>query len=246
MIPGAVTIAYLHPGELASCFADSLWDVMLTDLTGNARAMSHPHGKLAKECGTGGIVDGRNRVAKVMCDESEAEWLWFVDSDMGFAADTLERLIAAADPVERPIVGALCFAYKSAGRSSFYGIKYVAQPTIYQWVETDDKVGVTPVFDYPEDQLVECVATGGACVLIHRTVFERMRAKFGDVWFDPITHPKGPTTFSEDLSFFLRVAMLDLPVFVHTGIKTTHDKGGVYLDEEFYLWQRDRAPLART
>ena len=37
--------------------------------------------------------------------------------------------------------------------------------------------------------------------------------------------------FSEDLSFFVRVAGVDTPTFVHTGIQTAHDKGGIHLHE---------------
>ena len=239
MIPGAVTVGYIHPGHLASCFTESLIEVLIADLTGPQRILSHAHGKLAKECGAAGIVDGRNLLAKAMCDSSEAEWLFMVDADMGFAADTIERLIAAADPGERPVVGALCFAQKTDGRSSFHGIRYRAQPTLYRFVETDEKVGVTPMFEYQRDALVPVDATGGACLLIHRTVLERIRSQFGDVWFDPITHPKGSTVFSEDLSFCFRATMVDVPLFVHTGIKTTHDKGSVFLDEEFYDRQQE-------
>ena len=238
---GLVTVGFLHPGHLASCFAESLQDLILCDLTGPQRIISHPFGKLGKECGSGGIVDGRNMLAKAMCDDSPAEWLFMVDSDMGFSAETVEELIAAADPSDRPIVGALAFAHKTDGKGSFYGIKYRAQPTIYSFVETEERVGVVPTLDYPRDQLVKCDATGGACVLIHRSVLERVREKYGDTWFDPISVPKGPTKFSEDLSFFLRCGFLDIPVHVHTGIKTTHDKGGVFLDEEFYDAQVTRA-----
>lgn len=233
-----VSIGYLHPGHLATCFAESLQDVILCDITGPQRIVSHPFGKIAKECGSGGIVDGRNLLAKTMCDESEADWLFMVDSDMGFAHDTIERLIEVADPDHTPIVGGLAFAHKTDGKGDFYGIRYRAQPTLYTFAETDEKVGVTPRLDYPRDELVKVDATGGACVLIHRSVFVRMRERYGDSWFDPITLPKGPTRFSEDLSFFLRCGFLDIPVHVHTGIKTTHDKGGVYLDEEFYDRQR--------
>lgn len=244
MIPGAVTVGFLHPGHYNACFAESLTDVMLTDLTGGQRMFSHEFGKLGKECSSGGIVSGRNQLAKVMCDESPAEWLFMVDSDMGFAADTLERLIAAADPADRPVVGALCFAHKTEARASFYGNRYRCVPTLYQFVDTGEKVGFTPMLTYPRDQLVPVAATGGACVLIHRTALEKVRAKYGDTWFDPITHPTGPTTFSEDLSFCLRLAGVDLPAFVHTGIRTTHDKGGVFLDEAFYDAQPEWKPNA--
>jgi len=241
VIPGAVSVGFLHPGHYAACFAESMQDLLLHDLTGKQRVMSHTFGKLGKSCGSGGIVAGRNQLAKVMCDESPAEWLFMVDSDMGFAPDTLERLIAEADPVERPIVGALAFAHKTDGKAEFYGVRYRACPTLYDFVDLDDRIGFTPRLEYPRDELVKVSATGGACVLIHRTVLEGVRAKYGDVWFDTITHPKGPTVFSEDLSFCVRAAGAGFPIHVHTGIKTTHDKGGVFLDEAFY--DRQQAAL---
>jgi GT2 family glycosyltransferase len=241
VIPGAVTVGFLHPGYYQACFAESLKELLFFDATGAQRIVSHDFGQLGKNCGSGGIVDGRNQLARVMCDESQAEWLFMVDSDMGFAPDTVERLIAAADPILRPVVGGLAFAQKTDGKASFGGIRYRCQPTIYRWYDQDDKVGVVPQFDYPRDQLVECAATGGACLLIHRTVFEKIRTRYGDNWFTPVTHPKG-TTFSEDLSFCIRVAGADLPLFVHTGVRTTHDKGSVFLDEEYF--DRQQAALA--
>jgi hypothetical protein len=64
------------------------------------------------------------------------------------------------------------------------------------------------------------------------------RAEYGDRWFDRVDHPDG-ARFSEDLSFFVRVAGVDAPAYVHTGIPTSHAKGGVYLREaEFRAQQR--------
>lgn len=235
MTPGAVTVGYLHPGHLAACFAESLTDILFFDASQeHPRIISHDHGKMAKECGAAGIHSGRNQIAKVVLDESESEWLFMVDSDMGFAHDTVERLVAAADPVARPVIGGLAFAHKTDGKSSFYGTRYRCTPTVYDFVEDDDKIGFIPRMKYERDMLTQCSATGGACVLIHRSALEAIRAKFGDVWFTPITHPKGPTEFSEDLSFFVRLAAVDMPLHVHTGVKTCHDKGGVFYDEAFY------------
>ena len=241
---GLVSVGFLHPGHYAACFAESLKDLLFYDAAGRQRIVSHSHGQLGKECGSAGIVDGRNALARVMCDESPADWLFMVDSDMGFDADTVERLIAAADPVERPVVGGLCFACKTDGKASNYGIRYRAQPTLYDFVDLDDKVGFVPRFAYPQNELVPVAGSGAACLLIHRSALEAVRAKYGDVWFDPVTHPKGPTTFSEDLSFCIRLAGCGLPIHVHTGIKTTHDKGFAYLDEEWYFAQEVAAGRA--
>ena len=98
--------------------------------------------------------------------------------------------------------------------------------------------------DYPENVLVEVGATGAACFVVHRTVLEKIRANDGDVWFDKITHPSG-RRFSEDLSFFVRVAGVDAPTFVHTGIQTAHDKGGIYLREQEFRRQQTRLDTNR-
>ena len=66
---------------------------------------------------------------------------------------------------------------------------------------------------------------------------EKIRANYGDTWFDKITHPGG-RRFSEGLSFFVRVAGTDHPTFVHTGIRTAHDKGGIYLRESEFRRQQ--------
>jgi hypothetical protein len=79
-------------------------------------------------------------------------------------------------------------------------------------------------------------------VLIHRNALQAVRDKYGPTWFDPITHPTGPTTFSEDLSFCVRVAGCDMPLYVDTSVKTTHDKGGVFLDEAFFDHQEATNP----
>lgn len=245
MTPGSVSVGFLHPGTYAACFAESMSGLLFHDATGTQRIVSHPHGQMGKECGSGGIVAGRNQLARVFLDESDAEWLWMIDSDMGFAPDTVERLIASADPVERPVMGGLAFAHKTDGRAEFYGLRYVACPTVYDaMMETPDgHMGFHADFNYRRNAVSTVVATGAACILIHRNALAAVRAKFdGDVWFDPFTHPKGPTTFSEDLSFSIRCAIAEVPLHVDTSVKTTHYKGGVYLDEAFFDRQRTAPP----
>lgn len=245
MIPGTVSLCYLHPGQVSHCFHESLASLLFHDATNKRRITSHLDGKLSIQVGSGGIVSGRNSIVSTFLDKTEAEWLFWIDSDMGFDEDTVDRLIEAADPDERPVVGGLAFALKSDGNKPMGAVRYRAIPTVYAYVDRDDEVGFTPQLDYPRDELIKVAATGGAIVLVHRTVLEQMRDRFGveppHRWYDPIPRPKGGGEFSEDMSFCVRVAALDLPLYVHTGIKTTHEKNGCFLDEEFY----DRQEAAR-
>lgn len=243
MKPGTVAVGFLDPGTWSACFGLSLVDLYLVDAHGPRRLI--PDGKqLRNHCQAGGIVAGRNEIAAQFLDATDCEWLWTVDSDMGFGPDTVERLIEAADPETRPVVGALCFKLHREGPGAYYGEKYVILPTAFAAVETEQTVGFAPLRNLPDDAVMEVSATGAACLLVHRSALQRIRERYGDHWFDLISHPRGPT-FSEDLSFCIRLAALDIPICVHTGVDTTHDKGGIFLDREAFEQQGLDADLHR-
>jgi hypothetical protein len=238
---GSVIVGYLDSGQWSACFGLSYRDLCLYDAASSRRVV-RPGGKeLRAVTGSGGIPTNRNKVARDFLDNTDGEWLWFVDSDMGFAADVVDRLIDSADRTERPVVGALCFAAlrrKPPEGRSLYAERFLIQPTTYEYVETDDELGFRPIVDYERDAVIRVAATGAACLLMHRSALDTVRAKYGDAWFDPITHPSGrkgkPRTFSEDMSFCVRLQSCDIPVHVNTAVKTTHEKGFIYLDEETY------------
>lgn len=221
---GTVLVAYAHPpGDIAHSFHVSLIALINYDAANNQRVIA-PGGPLMMRCGTGGLVEARNAIARHFLDDTDEEWLWMVDTDMGFAADTVDRLVEAADPDERPVVGALCFGLRYGGGDGYGGFETAPFPTIYGWAETVNGFnGFRAADNYPRDTLLRVAGTGAACLLIHRSALEKVRGKFEDHWFDPVRYPDGRFV-SEDLSFCYRLGVLDIPVFVHTGVKTTHAK----------------------
>jgi hypothetical protein len=241
MIDGAVAVGFCDGGSWSAAFGLAYRDLCLADLGGSGRIVRPGGVELRKVAGAGGIASARNEIVRQFLDRAEAEWLWMVDTDMVFAPDVADRLVEAADPVERPVVGGLCFALKEDGREG-YVMRYGIRPTLYDYVELPDEVGFRAATDYPRDELVRVAGTGAACLLIHRSALERVRDRYGDIWFEPATHPTGdhgkPRVFSEDLSFCVRLAAVGVPVHVHTGVKTAHDKGGVFLDETAYNLHR--------
>lgn len=240
-VNGRVSIGYLHPGTWSAAFGMSLMDLMMWDAQHDSRVM-HQWGHIALDTGAAGIAAGRNKIAHQMVTYSDAEWLWFIDADMGFEPFTIDALVESADPVKRPIVGGLAFAMKSDGKglAGLNARRYRACPTLYSMASEGDVNGFLPHFDYERDSMVEVDATGAACLLIHRRALETMKAEHGYGLFDHIFLPTGReseggrTEFYEDMSFCLRAKACDLPIHVNTAVKTTHDKGGVYLDEETY------------
>jgi len=139
------------------------------------------------------------------------------------------------------MVGALCFAQREMQPDGNGGYRVQAAPTIYDWVKTADKQGFMSRRIYDPDTLMRCHGTGSAAILIHRTVFEKVKAEFGPVWYDRapdgnVSEYGSQRLMGEDLSFCMRAGTLDIPVHVHTGVKTTHLKN-VWLAEADYLEQ---------
>lgn len=236
--PAAVTIAYVHANEVAHSWHLSLLDLVGWDMAHSGHVMRG--GWIGIRCGTDGLPAARNEAA-VRFLSTDAEWLFWIDTDMGFAPDTVDQLLAVADPAERPIVGALCFAQRELTTDGTSGYRVKAAPTIYDWVNTADKQGFMTRQTYEPGAVQRCSGTGSAAILIHRTVFERIREAYGPVWYnrapDPKPDPDGIVRMmGEDLSFCMRAGTLNIPVHVHTGVKTTHLKQ-VWLAEDDYLDQ---------
>lgn len=240
-----VTAAFIEDGRAVDYNFFHSWTQLIGYDVGN-------HGRIWQggfidiRCGTNGLVDARNEVVEQFLKERKAEWLWWVDTDMGFAPDTVDRLLEAADPVERPIVGGLCFASIETTVDGMGGWSTKFTPTIFDWAQDGEQWGFAVRWDYAANTLVRCHGTGSACLLIHRSVFERMAAawvqdpKFGAP-YDRRVNPTTGQLIAEDLSFCVRANALEIPIHVHTGVPTTHAKP-MWLGEQQYWQQRAVLP----
>lgn len=229
---GTVVAAWLHPGVVEASFHTCYNRMRAYDTERHRRII----GFIENHCAAGRIIDGRNDVVQTFLDyPDEPDWLWWCDADMGFEPDCVENLVTVADPEERPIVGALCFGQKLLRVGPDGARDFDMFPTIYRLAGEK----FAPFYDYPKNTLIRCDGTGSACILIHRSVFEKIRElEGGPYWYhlQPTSDRSAP--LGEDLSFCFRALQVGCPVHVHTGIRTSHAKT-VYLNEDFY--DRDRA-----
>jgi len=218
---GTVVVGFLHPGMVSAYFTTSLVQMLLFD-QGTSR---HIVGML-QEWSSANVSTARNEIVRRFLEHhTQAEWLLFVDSDMQWDHDALDRLLSAADQAAAPIVGGLCFG---AVRDRLF-------PTIYRLVPTEEG-GVTTlrVGDYPRNQLVPCDATGAAFLLIHRSVLKSMRAhQFNPTfpWFQEAE--LGGLPAGEDLTFCLRARQLGVPIHVDTRVKVGHHKSALFTEAMF-------------
>lgn len=235
----SVCLAYVHDLDVTYSFHDSLINLLMLDVANHGRILNG--GYVAVRCArSSDLVDARNQAIEGFLAR-DADWLFFVDTDMGFTPDTVERLLAVADKTDRPIVGGLCFAQRETTPDGMSGYRTTPRFTILDWVDTDDGPRFMGRANYPVNAVVQCAATGAACILIHRTVLQRMRDEMGPTWYNRIPGTDGKL-LGEDISFCVRAGILDVPVHVHTGVKTTHLKN-VWLQEADF-WQRVTMPPA--
>jgi hypothetical protein len=224
-----VLIAYPHPNQVAHSWTHSL--IQMYDFDSGHKKRIGRGGWLCGYADSGRIVSARNKLVKDFLN-TDADWLFWIDTDMGFESDSLERLIEVADPEVRPIVGGLCFGQKVVAQDGLGGQKRKSYPTILKLVEENGFYSTAPATIYPVNQLIECDATGAAFVLVHRSVFQAFE---NNDWYEEIFYKNNISKFGEDISFCVRAKELGFNTFVHTGVKTNHLKEQWISETEY--WQ---------
>lgn len=218
----AVALAYVNSNEVTYSWHHSMIEMIGYDMAHKGRVLQG--GYIAIRHGTGGLVEARNKAIVSFLTEGRADWLFWIDTDMGFAPDTIDRLVESADPTERPIVGGLCFSQRETHADGMGGWRCAATPTIYDYVQMGDQHGFAVNWDYEPDSMVECAGTGSACILIHRSVFVKIEEQFGPAWYSRVQNKSMGQLVSEDLSFCMHAMAAGFPLFVNTAVKTTHQK----------------------
>lgn len=237
-----LVIAFIHPGDVAGAFMDSVCRLLLAE-TRPGRLMDDGGGFINLQSGPR-IAEARSQICETFLTHphyKSSEWILMADADMVFTEHDVRRVVEAADPAERPIVGGLCYAGYSP--ESMY-------PTLYSLIEEEGSWALDKVADFPENAMVKVGATGAAFLLVHRSALTKMYEAFhllpnGQInsypWFveGHVDH-KGRQV-GEDVAFCLRAHSIGLPVYVHTGVKIGHRKN-IILTED--VW-KDRLELEK-
>lgn len=170
------------------------------------------------------VYDARNNLAKQAVTEGYDRVLW-LDSDMVFAPDFLERLSADMDEGREMVCG---LYFKR--RPNF-------SPVIYKelnYTNNDEKMEVnvklTPYEDYPKDDIFKIAACGFAGVLMSTDLINRI----GNAYGLPFSPAIG---LGEDLSFCLRAGLLGAEMYCDSRAKMGH-VGFMTVTEETYLSTR--------
>lgn len=160
------------------------------------------------------LAQGRNEVVAHFL-AGTADWLWFVDTDMSFPLDALDRLVDVADPIDRPIMaGAYLYMDPPSGMVvPSFGVEH--GPNDPQRAISILNQGV----------VTEIGWAGTGCLLIHRTVFCALAKVYPGPWtwfaYDQSPWHKD-RILMEDTTFCLRARAAGFPVHVHPGVRAVH------------------------
>jgi len=232
-----VVLGYLSPTTRHSAFCESLLDLVVYDVAFHQRIVNGG-GRISIQAGAN-LAGPRNSLVRRFLEYGKADWMLMLDTDMTFTPDLVERLLEFADPEKAPIVGGLCFGFDDKGE---------IQPTLFGLLgDPESDLKVIRYHEWPPDAMFQVAATGAACLLIHKSVFERIRdvelpsrggkRGFNDAfpWFQETEHDGGPV--SEDITFCWRAYQADIPVYVNTAVQLGHIKDRE-LTMDAYLAQR--------
>ena len=180
--------------------------------------------------GSGLLSKMRNRVVKAFLENTDSDWLLMIDTDEQLNIEVFDMLINTAHDKERPVVSGLVFAAFDAHKHPYP--KPV--PAIFQ----DAPEGFLPLYKYDRNSVFEIDACGTGCVLIHRSVLEKMRDNAdpnqGTDWCWFWDGPIDGNWVSEDLLFSRRIRQLGFPIHVNTAAILPHQKS-YWLDERHHL-----------
>jgi hypothetical protein len=175
-----------------------------------------PHGLLT-QANSSLITQGRSKIANFFINNTDHEYLFFLDSDIGFnPEDVLKLLSHQVDIV-----------------SGAYPMKTIPVRYCLNIQQPEERQG----------DLVKITGNGMGFVLVHRNVLLKMAQNFPELKYIPPTNDSNvpPTEkelnnsyhyfmeqkvdnafMSEDKSFFYRARMLEYDVWLDTSIKLQH------------------------
>ena len=210
---GSVAVGYIHGGMVHARFMRSLINVMSHDAE---------HDKIIAnfyESESSDIVQNRNYVVKGFLERGEAEWLWFVDTDIILKPDTLYRLMEIADRDDKPIVTAMYFSYLTHE-------VHFPLPLMFNRLGSGEYRSLEGFGRDP----IRIDGCGMGCCVIHRSVLQAIEKAYDGidpwVWFGrDVTWMKGKQTrLGEDFTFCSRASKLGFSLWGHCGVQVDHIK----------------------
>lgn len=169
--------------------------------------------KLAMKSGSL-IYTSRNSLA-MMAIQMDADFVFWLDSDMVFKSDTLVRMMDTLKKNDIDILTGLYFR-----RVPPYS------PVLFDKLEQNGEITEFSEFNKIPDELFEVGGCGFGCVLMKTDVFFDVQSKFGNMFA-----PRGNN--GEDVAFCIRARECGYKIYCDPSIVCGH-VGYSVIDDQFY------------
>lgn len=169
--------------------------------------------KLAMKAGSL-IYTSRNSLA-MMAIQMDADFVFWLDSDMVFKSDTLARMMDTLKKNDLDILTGLYFR-----RVPPYS------PVLFDKLEQNGEITEFSEFSKIPDELFEVGGCGFGCVLMKTDVFFDVQSKFGNMFA-----PRGNN--GEDVAFCIRARECGYKIYCDPSIVCGH-VGYSVIDDQFY------------
>ena len=154
-----------------------------------------------------GLIAARN-LAVEMFLESDAEWLWTLDTDIGFPPYTLDNLLSHGE--DYSVVSGLYNTILEQGSDGNGAPEYWTKLPLV--MHKSDTGTYRRYLSY--EGFMEVDVVGAGCLLVNRGVFE----KIGGNWYNCLPG------YGEDFSFCMRVQEAGYKILCDTTIPLSHHK----------------------
>ena len=142
----------------------------------------------------------------MICERIRGDWVLMLDTDHEFEPDIVARMLNKFQKYEMDVLSGM-YQYKTHPHC----------PVLYIWDDEKKGFNLMGDWDKPEGEFFIPIASAGAgCLMIRRSVIKRIKDELNEGPFD-IKPP-----FSEDHSFFKRLAELGIQAYCDPSIECHH------------------------
>jgi hypothetical protein len=204
-----VSIAWCDSGMVDGKFMQGVTDVMLHSKVEFATTLRSQGNQIGRQ---------RETIVKYWYENNKSDWLLWVDSDVVISPEAFLKLWDKKDAEEKPLLTGVYFTTDTPEEPLM-----IPAPTIFQFVEEKDQVGIRRVHPMPKDTFMQVGAAGMGFVLMHRNVVTRILEAMPNVpLFTEIGVNK--SFMGEDIYFFALVNQVGIPVWCDTAATVPHMK----------------------
>ncbi len=192
------TVAYISSGMVPEPFCFSFAQL----IAGCAEYLCQPGQYVHPDHSTEpGQSSARNELVKKM----QGDWLLQLDSDHTFDPDLLVRMLTLFEGEKLDVLCGIYHYKQPPHNPVLYQYQNGKYNAILDW-EHKDQIKLLPIG-----------AAGGGCLLVRRSVFDRIKAEQGAMPFDPM-----PPYKTDDFSFFERCRLLGIQSYCAPQIECLH------------------------